>query len=80
MYELSGFAEKLNIQNRVIQRVIVYIICLDLQKKMNIQNRINSMVNCVHYMCGMFGFVEKLNIQNKKNLNEKLCTLCVHNI
>ena len=31
-------------------------------------------------MYGMFGFVEKLNIQNKKNLNEKLCTLCVHNI
>ena len=33
MYELSRFAEKLNIQNSVIQRVIVYIICLDLQKK-----------------------------------------------
>ena len=35
MYRWFGFAEKLNIQNSVIQRIIVYIICtkcLDLQK------------------------------------------------
>ena len=34
------------------------------------------MVNCVHYMYGMFGFVEKLNIQNRINFNKN----CVHNM
>ena len=29
MYGLFGFAEKLNIQNSVIQREIVYIICIE---------------------------------------------------
>ena len=41
MYVMSGFAEKLNIQNYV-----------------------NSMGNCVHYMYGMSEFAEKLKIEN----------------
>ena len=44
MYGMSGFSEKMNIQN-----------CL------------NTMKNCVQYMHGMTGFAEKLNIQNCVN-------------
>ena len=51
MYRMSGFVEKLNIQNCV-----------------------NSMVNCVHYLYGSSGFVEKLNIQNSVNSTGN----CVH--
>ena len=41
MYVMSGFEEKLNIQNYV-----------------------NLMGNCVHYMYRMSGFAEKLKIEN----------------
>ena len=33
-------------------------------EKLNVQNRINSMGNCLHQMYGMFGFAKILNIQN----------------
>ena len=54
MYELSEFAEKLNIQNCVY-----------------------SMGNCVHYMYGLFGFVENANIQNGVNSMEIVYTICM---
>ena len=37
-----------------------------LAEKLKIQNCINSMGNCEHYMYGLFGFAKKLNIQNWK--------------
>ena len=36
-------------------------------EKSNIQNSVNSTVNCIHYMYGISGFVKKLNIQNYEN-------------
>ena len=53
MYGMSGFAGKLNFQNRVIW-----------------------MGNCIHNMYEMSGFVENLNIQNCENSTRN----CVHYI
>ena len=36
-------------------------------EKLNIQNCVNSMGNCVHYMYGWSWFEEKLYIQNSSN-------------
>jgi len=30
-------------------------------EKLIVQNGVNSIGNCVHYMHGLYGFVEKLN-------------------
>ena len=58
MYGMSGFTEKLNIQNYV-----------------------NSVGNCVHYLYGMYGFDEKLNIENfinsTRNCVNYICTECL---
>ena len=66
-----------------IQRKIVHIkhtSCLDLQKKLNIQNCINSKGNCVHWMFKFSAFAENYNLTNM--LNEKNCINstrnCVH--
>ena len=32
-------------------------------RKIDVQSCGNSIENCVHYTCGMFGFAEKLNVQ-----------------
>ena len=53
MYRMSGFIEKLNIQNCV-----------------------NSMGNCVHYMYGWSRFEEKLNIQNSINSTGNCVNKC----
>ena len=53
---------------------IVCTNCLDLQKKLNIQNCVNSTGNCVHYMYGLSGYVEKLNTQNCINSTRN----CLH--
>ena len=67
-----------------IQWEIVYSRCtgsldLDLQKKINIQNCVNSTRNCGHYMYGFFGFGENLNIQNSEysigNCVQYMCEL-----
>jgi len=41
---------------------------LDLQKKLNIQNSVNSMGNCVHYMYGLSSFTENLNSVDTLNV------------
>ena len=45
-------------------------------EKSNIQNSVNSMGNCVHYMYGMSGFAENLNIQNYVNSTVYLVHKC----
>ena len=45
-------------------------------EKSNIQNSVNSMRNCVHYMYGMSGFAEKLSIQNCVNSTVYLVHKC----
>ena len=42
--------------------------------KLNVQNCVYSMGNCVHYMYTMFGFAEELIIQNCVNVTGN----CVH--
>ena len=39
---------------------------IELAKKSNDQNCVNSKANCVHYMYKMSGCVEKLNIRTTK--------------
>ena len=56
---------------RIKIRVSTYSGC---KKKLNVQNSVNSMRNCVHYMYIMSGFAKKLNIQNCINLTGN----CVH--
>ena len=38
-----------------------------LAEKLKIQNCVNSIGNCVHYIDGLSGFEDKLNIQNCVN-------------
>ena len=43
-------------------------------EKLNVQNCVNLMGNCVHYMCGWSRLAAKLNIQNNVNSTGN----CVH--
>ena len=65
MYGMSGFAEKLNVQN-CINSTENCVHCMyeisGFAEKLNIENCENSMGNCVHYMYGMSGFADKLTI------------------
>ena len=49
-------------------------------ERLHIQNCVNSMGNCVHYMYGFFGFIEKMNFAD--TLNAQNCVNptgnCVH--
>ena len=54
MYGISGFAEKLNIQNceNSTGNCVYYIHGMSgLVEKLNIQNCVYSTKNCVHYIC-----------------------------
>ena len=44
-------------------------------EKLNIQNCVNSMGNCVYYMCGLSGFAKKIEYPELCKFNKKLCTL-----
>ena len=63
MYEMSGFAEKLIIQNCVnsTRNCAHYMYgYFGLSNNWNIQNCLNSTVNCVQYMYVQSGFAEKM--------------------
>ena len=49
----------------------------DFLEKLNIQNCVNSMGNCVHYMYGWSGLAKKLNIQNSVNSTGNCLHKCV---
>ena len=54
MYRMSGFAEKLNVQNcgKSTGNSVRYMCGMSkFAKKLNILNSENSMGNCVHYLC-----------------------------
>ena len=56
LYGLSGFAEKLNIQNCVSStgNCVHFMYGMSgFAEKLNIQNCVNSTGNCVHYICKM---------------------------
>ena len=49
-------------------------------EKSIVQNGVNSIGNCVHYMHGLYGFVEKLNIQNGINSREIVYIICTQRL
>ena len=54
MYGLSGFAEKLNLQNfeNSTGNCVQYMYGMPrFAEKLNVQNCVNSAENCVHYIC-----------------------------
>ena len=54
MYEMFGFAEKLNIQNceNSTRNCVYYMHGMSgLAEKLNIQNCVYRTKNCVHYIC-----------------------------
>ena len=83
MYEMSGFAEKLNIQNFVNStgNCVNYIYGLSgFAETLKIQNCVNSTGYFVHYMHWFSRFAEKFNIPKFSKFNGKLFTLDVQNV
>ena len=62
MYRISGFADKLNIQNYKNSTGNCAIYMYGTQgfaEKLNIQNCENSLGNCVHYVCTKYLDLQK---------------------
>ena len=80
MYQLFGFAEKLNIQNYInsTKNILLYMYGLGrFAEKLNIQNCVNFTGNWVYHMYRFSGFVEKLNIHSYVNLMEVVYNRCM---
>ena len=71
MYGMSGFAEKLNVQNcgNSTGNSIRYMYGMSkFAKKLNIPNSENSTGNCVHYLCKpCLDLQKKFKVQNSRN-------------
>ena len=84
MYEMSGFAEKLNVQicENSTRNCVCYMYGMSkFAKKLNIPNSENSTGNCVHYLCTTcLDLQKKVQSPKQRKFNLKLCSIPVRNV